>query len=56
MGKTIKAAAVQAEPAWLDLAASVKKACNLITEAAKNGAEIIAFPEVWIPGYAAWIW
>jgi nitrilase len=53
---TIKAAAVQSEPAWLDLQASVRKTCSLITEAAQNGAKIVAFPELWIPGYPGWIW
>ena len=56
MGKVIKAAAVQAEPEWLDLDASVKKACKIIAEAATNGASIVAFPEMWIPGYPTWIW
>jgi nitrilase len=54
--RDISAAAVQAEPEWLDLAGSVKKACRLIEEAARNGAKIIGFPELWIAGYPAWIW
>ncbi|KAM3531963.1 hypothetical protein MY4038_004213 [Beauveria bassiana] len=49
-------AVTQAEPVWLDLDATVDKTCALITEAAKNGAKILAFPETWIPGYPAWIW
>jgi hypothetical protein len=56
MGKLIKAAVVQAEPEWLDLEGSVKKACKIIAEAASNSAEIVAFPEMWIPGYPTWIW
>ncbi|KAL0941686.1 aliphatic nitrilase [Colletotrichum truncatum] len=52
----VKVACTQAEPAWLDLAASVAKTCKLITEAASNGAQLIAFPECWIPGYPCWIW
>lgn len=54
--KTVRVAVTQAEPAWLNLAAGVKKTCALIEEAAKNGAELIAFPECWIPGYPCWIW
>ncbi|OTA97341.1 hypothetical protein M434DRAFT_26918 [Hypoxylon sp. CO27-5] len=53
---TIRVAVTQAEPVWLDLAASVQKACELIEEAAHGGARIVAFAETWIPGYPAWIW
>lgn len=51
-----KAATVQAEPIWFDADATVEKAVSLIEEAARNGAEIIAFPEVFIPGYPYHIW
>ncbi|CAG7936943.1 unnamed protein product [Penicillium salamii] len=54
--KVTRVAVTQAEPAWLDLAAGVAKTCTLITEAAHNGAQLIAFPECWIPGYPCWIW
>lgn len=56
MKEPIIAAAVQAEPVWLDLDASVDKAISLIREAASNGANIIGFPETFIPGYPWWIW
>ncbi|KAH7341332.1 nitrilase [Rhizoctonia solani] len=49
--RTFKVAAVQAEPAWLDLEGSVNKTIGIINEAASNGAKIIGFPEVFIPGY-----
>ncbi|KAI1455990.1 carbon-nitrogen hydrolase [Annulohypoxylon moriforme] len=52
----IRVAVIQSEPVWLDLAGSVKKAIELIKEAAKGGAKIVAFAEAWIPGYPAWIW
>ncbi|KAJ5547393.1 Carbon-nitrogen hydrolase [Penicillium frequentans] len=54
--QSVRVAVTQAEPAWLDLAAGVAKTCDLITEASKNGAKLIAFPECWIPGYPCWIW
>ncbi|MFI5615095.1 carbon-nitrogen hydrolase family protein [Amycolatopsis sp. NPDC051903] len=50
------AAAVQAAPVYLDTAATVAKAVSLITEAASNGASLIAFPEVFVPGYPYWNW
>ncbi|KAJ5221369.1 Carbon-nitrogen hydrolase [Penicillium citrinum] len=52
----VRVAVTQAEPAWLNLAAGVAKTCELIAEAAKNDAKLIAFPECWIPGYPCWIW
>ena len=54
--KTVRVAVTQHEPVWLDLDATVKKTCDLIREAATAGAKLVAFPEVWIPGYPAWIW
>ncbi|MDQ0137719.1 putative amidohydrolase [Neorhizobium galegae] len=41
---------------WFDLAATTEKTIKLITDAAKRGAQIVAFPEVWLPGYPLFIW
>ncbi|MGO8917027.1 MAG: carbon-nitrogen hydrolase family protein [Stellaceae bacterium] len=51
-----KAAVVQAAPIFLDLDETVDKAVGLIEQAARNGAELLAFPETWIPGYPWFIW
>ena len=51
-----KAAAVQTAPVFLDPAATVDKAASLIREAAANGAELVAFPEVFVAGYPYWSW
>ena len=51
-----KAACVQAAPVYMDLDGSVAKAVKLIGEAAANGAQLIAFPETWIPGYPWFAW
>ena len=60
MGSTgsehIRVAAAQYEPAWLDLQASVKKTCSIITQAAEKGVRVLGFSEVFIPGYPTWIW
>jgi len=51
-----KVAAVQAAPVFLDLAASVDKALDLIRRAAEQDCRLIAFPELYLPGYPFWIW
>lgn len=56
MQETVRVAAVQAESVWLDLAAGVDKVISLIGEAAAGGAGLVAFPEIFLPGYPWWIW
>jgi len=51
-----RVAAVQASPIYMDLNASIDKAIDLITEAAKNGARLVAFPENFLPGYPWFVW
>ena len=48
---TCRAAIVQATPVMFDKARSLEKALTLIDEAARNGAELIVFPELFLPGY-----
>ncbi len=54
--RAVKVAAVQAEPVWLDMGATTDKVISLMAEAAGNGAELIAFPETFVPGYPWQIW
>lgn len=49
--ETCKLAVVQAAPVMFDKAACVEKAVKLIREAAGQRAELIVFPELFIPGY-----
>lgn len=51
----VKVAAVQSEPVWFDGDKTVDKAVNIIEEAAKNGAQLVAFPELYVSGYPWWI-
>ncbi|KEQ57913.1 aliphatic nitrilase [Aureobasidium melanogenum CBS 110374] len=55
-GQKLKVAAIQAEPAWNDLEGGVNKSIALIEQAAAQGAQVIGFPEVFIPGYPWSIW
>ena len=49
-------ATIQASPVFMDLDATIGKACKLIKKAAKKGASLAIFPEAFVPGYPDWIW
>jgi nitrilase len=49
--KTVRVAVVQASPVLFNKKETVQKAVHLIREAAANGANIIVFPETFIPAY-----
>ena len=56
MNDTFRIAAVQASSVFLDRDACIDKACNLIREAAAQGAKLAVFPEAFVPGYPLWVW
>ncbi|WP_339731481.1 carbon-nitrogen hydrolase family protein [uncultured Gimesia sp.] len=49
-----KAALAHVAPVFLDKDATVDKACSLIREAARNGSQLIVFPETYIPAFPVW--
>ena len=51
-----KVAAVQTSPVFLNAEKTIDKAITFIKEAAENGAQLIAFPEVFVSGYPYWNW
>jgi nitrilase len=55
MDKTIVSAA-QATPVYLDRAATIEKACDLMATAAGKGAKLVVFPEAFVPCYPDWVW
>jgi len=50
----VKVAVVQASPVFMDKHKTIEKACRLIEDAGKNGAELITFSESFIPAYPAY--
>jgi len=51
---SVRVAAVQASPVFFNKDKTIDKACGLIRQAAAGGAELIAFPETFVPGYPAY--
>lgn len=49
-----KAAACHVAPVFLDSVASAEKAVALIGEAARAGADLVVFPEGYMPGFPLW--
>jgi nitrilase len=47
----VRVAVVQAAPVLFDREASVGKVCRLVADAAAQGAQLILFPEAFIPAY-----
>jgi nitrilase len=49
-------AVVQLAPVFLDRAATLARAVAALQDAARAGAQLVVFPEAYVPGYPAWIW
>lgn len=49
-----RVAIAHAAPVFLDLGATVEKTCSLIEEAARNGAQLVVFPEAYLPAFPVW--
>ena len=54
MDKKITVAAAHLAPVYLDAGATVDKTCAWIKKAADSGAQLVAFPESYIPGFPLW--
>jgi nitrilase len=52
----VQVACVQAEPVVLDRAATLDKLAGLTAEAAGAGAQLVVFPETFVPAYPSSVW
>jgi len=55
-GTSHRVAVVQQPPVLLDREASLGRALASLDEAVGNGAELVTFPETYLPGYPEYIW
>jgi nitrilase len=53
--QTFRVAIAQFAPVYLDKAASLARAIQIVQDAKKRGAGLVAFGETWLPGYPAWL-
>lgn len=53
---TLRVAAAQAAPVYMNLGATVEKTIALMEDAARQGVALLALPETWVPGYPFWLW
>jgi nitrilase len=56
MNEAVRVACVQAEPVVLDRDGTIEKLERLAAEAAGNGAQLLVFPEAFVPAYPSSIW
>jgi nitrilase len=56
MADSVRVAAVQAAPVYLDRDATIDRVVTLVEEAGANGAQLIVFGEAFVPGYPDWAW
>ncbi len=52
----VRVAAVQAAPVFLNREATIAKATELLSQAAHHGAQLVVFPESFVPCYPVWLW
>jgi predicted amidohydrolase len=55
MGQLVTVAAAHVAPVFMDAMASAEKAAAWVARAAGQGASLVVFPEVFLPGFPYWI-
>ena len=56
MNEPVRVACIQAEPVVLNREATIDKLERLAAEAAGDGAQLLVFPETFIPAYPSSVW
>jgi nitrilase len=51
-----RVAVVQHPPVALNRPKTLERGVELLEEAAAGGAQLVSFPETWVPGYPEWVW
>ena len=51
-----RVAVIQRSPELADRAATLERAVASHHEAAQAGAQLLVFPEAFVPGYPVWMW
>jgi predicted amidohydrolase len=52
---TVRFAVVPAAPVFLDRGATIDRVAELTAKAAADGAQLVLFPEAFVPGYPDWV-
>src|SRR5262245_40440383 len=50
----VRVCIAQVSPVYMERERSAQRAAGAIREAAANGADLVIFPETWLPGYPYW--
>ena len=54
--RSLRVAAVQATPVFLDRAATLEVVATEVAKAGADGADLVVFPESFVPCYPDWVW
>jgi nitrilase len=52
----VRVGVIQHAPVLLDREATLRQMETLVSQAVVDGAQLIVFPESFLPGYPSWIW
>lgn len=52
----MKVSIIQQPPVYLNLAKTMDRAVELVEQSARDGCQMVMFPEAWFPGYPTFVW